>query len=88
MDTYVVMMMNTDTHVVGELKVEDNVHWICRPRMLVMVQKQNQLMARMIKLLGDPSKVRIPKGVIWYEIVEAELVNLYIKETTGLVLPR
>lgn len=84
---YAVLMVSGDIFM-GRLELIDGNYCLTKPRMLVLVRKGDAVGIQFVKLLGEPSKVRVPKGTMWYIAEEKQVIEAYIKETTGLYLAK
>jgi hypothetical protein len=59
---------------------------IINPRSFQMVRRGNDVGLVLSRLIGAPSRIRIPKGALWYKVEDTKFIDLYVQETTGIIV--
>jgi hypothetical protein len=72
--------------LVGVKKVNYQDAYLENPRGFQIVNNGKEQEMQLSKLPGYPEKLQIVSSIMYYEIHDEDLINLYIKSTSGIVL--
>lgn len=72
--------------VMGKVEEVEGRKVLKKPMLLMMVTQGQKMGVRLINMIGNPNYIPISKGIAWYYVEDTNIIDLYLKTTTGLVL--
>lgn len=85
-DKYVILVVSGDM-IIGEVQEKEGKKGLKNPKLLYQVTNGQQIGVKAMDMVGSPRWVPIPKGALWYFLEDKSIIDMYIRITTGLVIP-
>jgi hypothetical protein len=73
--------------LIGKYMKSHESEWLDDPRACMVQTTEKGHNVFVGELIGKPASLRLPDNTLTYEATDKEIINFYVKDISGLILP-